>query len=95
MLVLKINTDGTKELKNIPNALEALQAEVGGYIECANIFSDKNIATIVNEEGLILGLEPNKALAGIYGPIVIVGVDGDEFCSLPFGKVSRLMNLFD
>lgn len=95
MVILKINVDGSTEVKDIPNELSALQAEVGGYIEEVRIFADDDIAVIVNEEGLILGLEPNKALAGIYGAILIVGVDGEEFCSLPKDKLNALLRIFE
>lgn len=68
---------------DIENTLEALQREVCGYIETVGITTDACI--IVNEEGLINDMPFNTRLFGLqlFGTILIVGVDGDEFCDLP------------
>jgi len=67
----------------IPNTLEALQNEVGGYIEVTQPFEDA--AIICNEEGRLLGLPPNVRYGPEFyvGPILIVGVDGEEFTDCP------------
>jgi hypothetical protein len=58
MLVAVINTDGTVESKEIDGSLESLQAIVGGLIQPVDL---EPRATIwVNEEGLLLDLEPNR-----------------------------------
>lgn len=64
------------------NTLEELQEVVGGYIETVSIASDACI--ICNEEGRLKGMPFNCKLLGIefVGPILIVGVDGDEFTDL-------------
>lgn len=77
----------THETVEVENTLEALQAEVGGYIETVRLRVD-NAVMIVNEEGLLLGLPYNaaaSALAGqpIVGTALVVGVDGDEFTDAP------------
>lgn len=71
------------EFRDIPNTLEALQAAVGGYIETFTFATDA--AVVCNEEGRILGLPYNRNVLGIpfYGPILIVGVNGEEFCDIP------------
>lgn len=61
---LWVKTDGTLELVKPKNnakefSLEELQHFVGGYIEIAPYCPYKNYLVIVNEEGLIKGLEPN------------------------------------
>lgn len=70
----------------IENTLEALQKQVGGYIETLTLIPGKAVM-IVNEEGLLLGLTINpaaSALAGvkIVGPALIVGVGDEDFCDL-------------
>lgn len=67
----------------IPNKLGVLQQLVGGYIESVTIAEDACI--ICNEEGYILGMPHNCEYCGInfVGPILIVGVDGDEFTDAP------------
>lgn len=69
------------EVVEIENTLEALQKAVGGYIETVRITSDAGL--ICNEEGRLMGLESNPVMGiGLVGPVLCVGVKGDEFCSL-------------
>lgn len=71
------------EVIDIPNTLEALQGKVGGYIETVTFATDACI--ICNEEGRLMGLPYNCNLLGVsfVGPILIVGVDGEEFTGIP------------
>lgn len=83
MKVLRKKVGSEWELVEIENSLEALQREVGGYIETVGIAGDACI--IVNEEGLINDMPFNTRIFGLqlFGTVLIVGVDGDEFCDLP------------
>lgn len=67
----------------VPNKLEVLQELVGGYIETLPVATD--CCVICNEEGRILGMPENCNFCGIdfAGPILLVGVDGDEFTDCP------------
>lgn len=80
------------QIIDIDNTLEALQAAVGGYIETVTFASDACI--VCNENGRHLGLPFNCKLLNktFVGPVLIVGVDGDEFTDLyaPLA-VSRLL----
>lgn len=69
--------------KEIPNTLEAMQAEVGGYIETVRFTSDCCI--VCNEEGRLKGLPYNDHILGVdfVGPIFFVGTKGEEFCNVP------------
>lgn len=69
----------------IPNTLKALQAEVGGYIETVAL--DAKSVIICNEEGRLIGLEPNITINGVsfVGTILIVGIDGEEFTDFAGG----------
>jgi hypothetical protein len=85
MKALLINNYDLEEIE-VENTLEALQKQVGGYIETVTLIPGKAVM-IVNEEGLLLGLTINpaaSALAGvkIVGPALIVGVGGEDFCDL-------------
>lgn len=75
---------------NIPNTLEALQKAVGGHIEAVTIASD--LVLICNEEGLLMGLPYNHTACELplVGPIVAVGVDGEEFVSLTPDQIQFL-----
>lgn len=68
---------------NISNTLEDLQKLVGGYIETFTFADDACI--ICNEEGKLLGLEPNCHLFGedFVGDIIFVGTDGEKFTDFP------------
>lgn len=74
----------------IENTLEALQAEVGGHIETITLFSDA--CFIVNEKGRINGLPYNVKLCGLqlFGTVLFVGVNGDEFCDVPLTDLKYL-----
>lgn len=80
----------------IPNELKVMQQLVGGHIETLRI-SDNGIL-VMNEEGKLLGLEPNFYLGAIgdtiVGPVLVVGKNGDEFADLPedeADEISRIM----
>lgn len=77
----------------IPNELKVMQQLVGGHIETLRI-SDNGIL-VMNEEGKLLGLEPNFYLGAIgdtiVGPVLVVG---EDFVSLPddeAAEISRIM----
>ena len=77
---------GRKEFQTllVANELRILQLLVGdGPIETVTIAEDACI--ICNEEGRNRGMEPNCNFLGVefVGPIMIVGVDGDEFTDCP------------
>lgn len=82
MKALLINDRSVEEIE-IENTLEALQKEVGGYIETVTLVRGYAVM-IVNEEGLLLGMPSNlaaSAVAGrkIVGPALVVGVDCETF----------------
>ena len=69
----------------IPNEYRAFQRLVCGYFETVRITSD--LIALVDEKGLINDAVYNCRVAGhqLFGPIVFIGVDGDEFCDVPVG----------
>lgn len=69
----------------IPNTLESLQKNVGGYIE--TVTAAKDLVIICNEEGRLQGLPYNCSILGLdfVGTIILAGTDGEEFCDLPAG----------
>ena len=83
MKVIKKLPGEIATLIDIPNTLEALQAEVEGYIEAVPIYDD--LVAIVNEEGLLNGMKFNVSVRGyhLFGPVLLVGVDGEEFTDVP------------
>ena len=70
------------EIIEVENTLEALQQEVGGYIETVSI---ADVVIICNEEGRLCGLPDNCRFVGVdfVGTILVVGRNKDEFCDVP------------
>ena len=93
--VLKIEVGEPPEIKEIPNELSGLQHEVGGLIEC--VYLDDGSIAVVNEEGKLNGMEPNRRLGAdiICGPFFICGdsLDGD-FASLSDEQIQKYSEKF-
>ena len=93
--VLKIEVGELPEIKEIPNELSGLQHEVGGLIEC--VYLDDGSIAVVNEEGKLNGMEPNRKLGAdiICGPFFICGdsLDGD-FASLSEEQIQKYSEKF-
>lgn len=78
---------------DVANELKALQGLVEGHIEVVTFFIQTGadaggettyVALIVNEEGLLNNMRFNCNFIGkqYFGPMLFVGVDGEEFCGL-------------
>ena len=78
----------------IENELSRFQQLVGGYIEAVSLHDD--LVLICNEEGKMLGLEPNRAVRGdiIAGTFIIAAVTPDgEFASLAEREIELLTEI--
>lgn len=76
--------------------LEELQERVGGYIQtCAPLeLQEQNIELLVDEEGLLKGLQPNAKLYPFFyvGNAVFVGVDGEELVGLTSEQIEFIVD---
>lgn len=93
--VLKVDVGQAPIVKEIANELNALQAEVNGLIEC--VYLDDGCIAVVNEEGKINGMEPNRRLGTdiICGPFFICGDTADgEFASLSEEETAKYSQQF-
>jgi hypothetical protein len=79
----------------IKNDLKTFQGLVGGYIEKVS-FND-TIDMIINEEGKLIGLEPNFATKYdvIVGTAIFVSHQGEEFSSLTDDWCEVIISCFD
>jgi hypothetical protein len=79
------------EIIDIPNTLEALQEKVGGPIETVSFATDACV--VCNEEGRILELPYNAHFCGVsfVGPILFVGINGEEFTGLSENAARLIM----
>lgn len=93
MKVIRKSPGETPKLIDIPNTLEALQTEVGGYIETYTF--TENACIVCNEEGRLLNLPCCTTTLGVEfaGPILVVGVDGEQFCDVPMPVVTAQLLL--
>ena len=75
----------------IPNTLESLQSEVGGYIEVVSVGS--GILMVLNEEGKFNGSEANFNLGYdmIMGNVIFVKSDGEEFGGLDEEEIEAVI----
>lgn len=89
VLIKRPKQDPTMEV--IPNTLEALQGIVEGFIETYTFAKGQCI--ICNEEGYLLKMPYAAHICGIMfrGPIIFVGVDGEDFTDTPlsYGEFKR------
>lgn len=83
------------EVVDIKNTLGALQEAVEGYIEAVTFAEDA--ALICNEEGRLLGLQHNCTVLGVsfIGPVLAVGVTGEEFRGLRDEQLQPMLELLD
>ena len=74
------------EERDIDGSLSSLQGIVEGYIEVIPLSED--VAMVINEEGKLREMTVNFAFRGdlIVGPVVFVGIDGEEFTNAPSMK---------
>ena len=80
-----IKSPGDESFREIivPYKMKTFQELVGGYAEVVMLGADACV--LCNEEGRIKGLDHNCTYSGIdyVGTILIVGVDGEDFCDCP------------
>lgn len=95
MKVVKVEVGEPPQVKEIQNELAALQAEVGGLIEC--VYLEDGCLAIINEEGKINGMEPNRRIENdiICGPFFLCGDTPDgEFTSLNEEQIQKYTQQF-
>ncbi len=73
--VLKVEPKKKPEICLLKNDLKSLQEAVGGLIEIISL--DVGVALLCNEEGKLIGLEPNRRLGSdiIVGTFYVLGDD--------------------
>ena len=83
MKVLRKKVGSEWELIDIENTLEAICNEIEGGAEVRYISSDACLIT--KGENVFDASKFNIRMFGLqlFGTVLIVGVDGDEFCDLP------------
>ena len=102
MTILEVMPGHKPERKMIPHTLEAMQSVVGGYIQAIYPYEDM-VAIVCNEEGKLIGLEPNRAIRSqdsgeildiISGTFFVCGLNEDDFSSLTENQLSYFSKVF-
>lgn len=101
MKVLLVKPNEFAVEAEIENSLRAEQNIVGGHIEVYSPNIDP-VAYILNEEGKIIGLEPNRALYNnngdltdiIMGTFFVCGMKNGDFVSLSPELMEKYKKLF-
>lgn len=110
MKAIKIDTEGVIEEititgKDISEQNDSIYGFLGGYFDVVRMGRDA--CMLVDDEGLLKGLQPNMIAMMISGYPMLVGTalivgtrpgpDGDEFCDAPerFVKFAREMQQTD
>lgn len=82
----------------IDNTLKAEQKVVGGLIDAICPWPEDRACLILNDEGKIIPLEPNRALPEyedvVFGTFFICGDGGENFCSLTDEQAQRYLERF-
>ena len=102
MNVIAVEPGKKPYMIEIPNDLESLQHEVGGYIEAVYPYED-SVALICDEEGKMKGKELNRAIRDeegyiadiIAGRFLVVGLGEEDFTSVPEELQAKYMELFE
>ena len=82
--------------------LSDLQQAVGGFIETCYFTCDDEVVMILNDEGKLNGMVPNRALYNengeiidiVFGPFFICDCSGENFGSLTDEQIERYKNQF-
>lgn len=101
MTVLVVEPLKVPYLKTISGELKSLQKEVGGLIDATYPFEDR-VAVVLNDEGKLNGLMPNRGLYNndgnlydiIAGTFLVVGLAEESFCSLGEEMAAKYMEKY-
>ena len=99
--VIKVEPRKEPEVVMLNNEYKDLSAAVGGLIQVVYPYSDK-VGLMMNDEGKLLGMEPNRSLkdedGNIYdviaGTFYVVGLDEEDFGSLSEELIEKYMKKF-
>lgn len=103
MRILKISPGLKPECVTVPTGLKSLQQMVDGYIEAFYPYAD-SVGFVCNEEGKLLGLEPNRAVRNeetneimdiVCGTFLICGLGQEDFCSLTEEQIEKYSKMFE
>ena len=83
----------------IENELRPLQEAVGGHLEHlgVDLCDGSKIGILLDAESKLKDYEPNVFFADdlIFGTVLFVGEDGEEFCDLTESQIELIKTVFE
>lgn len=75
----------------LPKSVQTFQELVGGYVEPIHL--GEGVYMLCNEDGKLLGLEPNFSIGQelIVGNVLFVSSDGQDFTSLTTEQINMII----
>lgn len=100
--VVMVQPQKESQVVEIGSQLKDLQEAVGGFIEVVYPFEDE-VGLLLNEEGKLIGMQPNRALKDedgeiydiIFGTFYVVGLSEDNFCSLTEEQIEKYLKEYE
>ncbi|MCQ2770348.1 MAG: DUF3846 domain-containing protein [Clostridia bacterium] len=100
--ILFIEAGKRPQILKIENKFENIKELVGGYVEAVYPYED-NVALLCNECGKIMHMpysraaktEDGRVFDLIAGPIVIAGVDDEDFTGLTKEQIDKYYNMYE
>ena len=94
-ITMRINEQ--PRVEEIENNIKAFQNFVGGRVQALQI--GEGLVMLLNEEGKIMGLNPNFLCDTIHdvivGDVIFVGNDGEDFTSLTRDQASKVVDYIE
>ena len=102
MRVLIVEPMKAPRVDEIPHTLSGMQAVVGGTIRALYPSRTDKVAFIYNDDGKLIGLQPNRILRDEYGSpydylagtFFVCGLGDEDFASLPPDMEKKYRELF-
>ena len=98
--VVLVRPGEASSIEEIDSSLHSMQHIVGGLIQAIYPFED-DVALVCNDDGKLLGLEPNRALIYgrraydiIAGTFFVCGIAGENFASLTPAQLTKYQTMF-
>lgn len=98
--VVLVRPGEASSIEEIDSSLRCMQQIVDGSIQAIYPFED-NVVLVCNDDGKLLGLEPNRALIYgrkaydiIAGTFFVCGIAGESFTSLTPVQLTRYQTMF-
>lgn len=100
--VIMVEPEKKPQVVELGSGIKDLQDAVGGTIQIVYPYVDK-VGLLLNDEGKLIGMQPNRALKDqdgeiydiIVGTFYVVGLGEEDLCSLSDELIDKYMKEFE